>query len=169
MESGHSVIRLRDVMLDNSADPIVAAACREAGMVLITHNIKHFKQIAKEHQISHSEIDALCRIDLGCRQIAAVGRVKDALSVIEAEWERLATEKKGSGYMWEMELFASIAEIRGADFWEQHSNRNTLPIRRFRKYLDLVSPKRCWLSSSAIRRDCRPKAFASKPAFRSPQ
>ena len=95
MESGHSVIRLRDVMLDNSPDPIVAAACREAGMVLITHNIKHFKQIAKEHQISHSEIDALCRIDLGCRQIAAVGRVKDALSVIEAEWERLATEKRG--------------------------------------------------------------------------
>ena len=45
--------------------------------------------------------------------------------------------------MWEMELFASIAEIRGADFWEQHSNGNTLQIRRFLKYLDLGSPKRC--------------------------
>lgn len=91
-DSGHSVTRLRDVMLHNSADPIVAAACREAGLVLVTHNIKHFKKIVKDHEVTNAEADRLCRIELGCRQFDAVERIKGALDVIELEWQRL--EKK---------------------------------------------------------------------------
>lgn len=89
------MFRLREVMLDNTADPVVAAACREQGMVLVTHNVKHFRAIVKEHSVTHGEADKLCRIELGCRQIDALARLKSALDVIEAEWDRLDEEKRG--------------------------------------------------------------------------
>lgn len=80
-------------MLDDSPDPIVAAACREHGMVLITHNIKHFKAIVKEYEITKAHADNLCRIELACRQIDALARVEAALGVIESEWIRLGDSK----------------------------------------------------------------------------
>lgn len=89
-DSGHEVTRLRDAILANSPDPIVAATCREAGLVLITHNVKDFKKIAKNHQISKKETDRLCRIDLGCEQFRAVDRLSTALNVIEFEWANRA-------------------------------------------------------------------------------
>jgi predicted nuclease of predicted toxin-antitoxin system len=94
-DSGHQVHRLREVMLTDSADPVVAATCREFGLVLITHNIKHFAAIVKQHQVSRGEMDRLCRIELGCVQPIAVERVAAALSVIEAEWDRLGPAKAG--------------------------------------------------------------------------
>lgn len=93
MAAGHQVTRLRDVMLDNSPDPVVAAACRAAGMVLVTHNIKHFRKIVKDHEVTRSETDRLCRVELACQQYDAVNRIKDALGVIEFEWARLGEEK----------------------------------------------------------------------------
>lgn len=93
-DSGHSVVRLREVMLDDSPDPIVAAACREHGMVLITHNIKHFKAIVKEYEITKAQADHLCRIELACRQIDAVARMQAAIGVIESEWIRLGPTKE---------------------------------------------------------------------------
>jgi hypothetical protein len=93
-DSGHNVTRLRDVMVNTSADEVIAAACRKSGQVLITHNVKHFKRIAKDYQVSHGEVDGLCRIELDCRQFVAKDRVADALSLIEWEWDRLA-EKRG--------------------------------------------------------------------------
>jgi hypothetical protein len=87
-DSGHEVWRLREIMLANSPDPIVAAACREQGLVLITHNIKHFRAIVKDYEMSRAETDRLCRLELGCEQIRAVDRVRAALDVIEAEWKR---------------------------------------------------------------------------------
>lgn len=95
MDSGHMVTRLRDVMLDNSPDPVVATACREAGLVLITHNIKHFRKIVKDHEVSKSQADRLCRIELGCRQFEAVERIKCAMEIIEMEWQRLGKDKAG--------------------------------------------------------------------------
>jgi len=76
-------------MLRDSPDPVVAAACREAGLVLITHNIKHFKKIVKDHEITSAQADRLCRIEMGCRQFDAVDRMKCALEIIELEWARL--------------------------------------------------------------------------------
>ena len=45
--AGHKLTRLRDAMLTDSADPVVAAACREHGQVLVTHNWKDFRKILK--------------------------------------------------------------------------------------------------------------------------
>jgi predicted nuclease of predicted toxin-antitoxin system len=94
-ESGHTVIRLRDVMLDNSPDPVVAAACREQGMVLVTHNVKHFKKIVKDYEVTAAQADRLCRIELECEQLESVDRIRDALSTIETEWNRLGKNKCG--------------------------------------------------------------------------
>lgn len=94
-DSGHSVVRLRDEMLANSADPVVATACREHGMVLVTHNVKHFRAIVKEHEVTKKEVDKLCRVELGCQQFEAVKRITEELPIIELEWERLGVTKSG--------------------------------------------------------------------------
>lgn len=95
LDSNHECKRLRDVILADSPDPIVAATCRQSGMVLITHNIKHFKAIVKEHEVNHKEADSLCRIELGCKQIVAVERLEAAMSIIEHEWVLMGPVKQG--------------------------------------------------------------------------
>lgn len=87
-DSGHKVTRLRDVMLANSPDPVVDANCRENGLVLITHNHKHFKRIAHDLRQSGVPLKPLSRIDMECHQSEAVGRIKELLAHIELEWER---------------------------------------------------------------------------------
>lgn len=80
-------------MLDDSPDPVVAAACREHGMVLITHNIKHFKAIVRDYEVTNAQADRLCRIELACKQIDALARMKSSIGVIESEWIRLGDTK----------------------------------------------------------------------------
>jgi hypothetical protein len=88
MDSGYKVTRLRDVMLRNSPDPVVDANCRENGLVLITHNHKHFKRIAHELRRSGIGLKPLSRIDMECHQSEAVERLKSLMPLIEAEWIR---------------------------------------------------------------------------------
>ena len=85
-DSGHTVQRLRDVMLANSPDPIVDANCRENGLVLITHNYKHFRGIAHKLRLAGVPLKPLSRIDMECHQSEAVQRLADAMHIIEAEW-----------------------------------------------------------------------------------
>lgn len=80
-------------MLEDSKDPVVAAACRNHGLVLVTHNYKDFRRIVREFEATNKHIDTLCRIELGCGQVHAAARVKDAIGLIEYEWERLGLEK----------------------------------------------------------------------------
>lgn len=93
LDSGHKVTRLRDVMLANSADPVVDANCRENGLVLITHNYKHFRKIAHDLRQAGVPLKPLSRIDMECHQMEAVDRLSSLMTVIEAEWQR----KGGSG------------------------------------------------------------------------
>jgi hypothetical protein len=86
MDSGHEVIRLRDVMLANSPDPIVDANCRENGLVLITHNYKHFRQIARGLEMDGRSVKRLNRIDMELHQSAGRARFAEVLHLIEAEW-----------------------------------------------------------------------------------
>lgn len=92
MDSGHRVTRLRDIMLSNSPDPIVDANCREHGLVLITHNWKHFQRIARDLELgsagTNAKIKALSRIDMEIHQSDGVRRMTEALPLIEAEWKR---------------------------------------------------------------------------------
>lgn len=92
-DSGHTVQRLREVMLHDSPDPIVDANCRENGLVLITHNYKHFKRIAHDLRQAGIGLKPLSRIDMECHQSEAVARLSGLLPIIEAEWMR----KEGVG------------------------------------------------------------------------
>ncbi len=94
-DSGHRLTRLRDVMVNTSADEVVAAACRKSGQILVTHNVKHFKRIAKDFQLNSGEVDNLCRIELDCKQFVARERIALALGLIEWEWRRLGSQKIG--------------------------------------------------------------------------
>ena len=93
-DSGHTVYRLRDVMRADSPDPIVDANCRENGLVLITHNHKHFKRISRElREATGTQRKQVSRIDMECHQSEAVDRLRELLPYIEMEWRR----KEGLG------------------------------------------------------------------------
>ena len=83
--NGHLVTRLRDVMPTDSADTVVAAACNQAGLVLITHD-NDFKDMAKRMRVSGRRFRNLSMIRLGCREPKAAARIESALSLIEFEW-----------------------------------------------------------------------------------
>lgn len=91
-DSGHNVIRLREVMLMNSPDPVIDANCRQHGLVLITHNWKHFRRIAKELELgqaaTNAQVQILSRIDMEIHQSDGPRRMSEALPLIEAEWQR---------------------------------------------------------------------------------
>lgn len=82
--------RLRDVMLRNSADPVVDANCRENGLVLITHNYKHFRGIAHKLRLEGVPLKPVSRIDMECHQSEAVSRLRGTMHLVEAEWKRRA-------------------------------------------------------------------------------
>ena len=94
-KAGHSVERLRDVMAVDSPDQVVATACRESGLVLITHNIKDFHKIVKAHEVSKKDCDRLNRIEMDCRETNDVERLSKSLEIIEFEWNRLGQQKSG--------------------------------------------------------------------------
>ena len=93
--SGHSVVLLRNFMLTDSPDPIVAAACRENGLVLVTHNVRHFRSLSQKYESRHGEPDRQTRVLLECSQVSSPRRIKEAMDLIEAEWQRLGPEKRG--------------------------------------------------------------------------
>ncbi|MEF2552734.1 DUF5615 family PIN-like protein [Aurantimonas sp. A2-1-M11] len=94
-EYSHTVVRLRDRMLRDSPDPVVAAACREQGLVLFTHNVKHFRSISQKYESKERQTDRLCRVLLECRQFNSPARIVEAIGLIEAEWDRLGDQKHG--------------------------------------------------------------------------
>ncbi|MGN3974217.1 DUF5615 family PIN-like protein [Tsuneonella sp. SYSU-LHT278] len=94
-ERGHVVRRVRDEMVTGSADAVVAAAARESGFVLVTHNYRDFRRIAREHLHStNAKVDRLCRVELECGQPQAASRVRDEIDLIEREFLRRDPESK---------------------------------------------------------------------------
>lgn len=87
-QAGHDLTRLRDAMLRGSADPVVAAACREGGLVLITHNYRHFRKHSRDLETTQKTLDRLSRIDLEWSQVIAARRIAEEMALIELEWER---------------------------------------------------------------------------------
>lgn len=95
MERGHSVKRLKDEMLTDTPDPVVATTCRENGLVLITHNVKDFKKIVRPHDITRREVERLNLIEMKCLHVDSLNRMTEAIDVIEREWKRLGRNKVG--------------------------------------------------------------------------
>jgi len=86
LQAGHEVTRLRHVMLENSEDPVVATACREAGLVLVTHNYRDFRKISTDLQMTRGRFDMLHRVELICSQVIARKRMEMELPLIESLW-----------------------------------------------------------------------------------
>ena len=94
-EAGHNLTRLRDCMANNSADQIVASACRAGGLVLVTHNAKDFKRIAREEaglNLTRKQVTQLCRVDLTCEQANSARRVREEMDFIALAWERFLAD-----------------------------------------------------------------------------
>jgi predicted nuclease of predicted toxin-antitoxin system len=83
---GYEVIKLRHVMLQDSKDPVVAAACRENGLVLLTHNYRDFRKLSAELQMTRKRMDSMHRIELRCSQVIARRRIEEELPLIEFQW-----------------------------------------------------------------------------------
>lgn len=73
-------------MDNDSADPVIAENCRANGLVLITHNVRHFKAIAQKYEAKHGRADSLCRLEMECHQSLAKARLEQFLPFIEMEW-----------------------------------------------------------------------------------
>ena len=81
--------------MTSSADSIVAATCRNQGLVLVTHNVKHFRSISQSYEAKKKKPDHLCRVLLDCKQLNSPQRIRDVLDLVEAEWDRLGPLKQG--------------------------------------------------------------------------
>lgn len=89
VQLGHQLTRLRDVMLDDSPDEIVASACRDRRLVLVTHNVKDFRRIVREQTgEAKAVVGALHRIELKCEQATAHLRLAQEMAHIEQDWLR---------------------------------------------------------------------------------
>lgn len=86
IDSGHSVTRLREVMAENSPDPVVAVACSVNSLVLVSHD-SDFRSTAKLLKVTKRQFrEKLHRVSLRCSEPTDAERLKDAMSIIEHEW-----------------------------------------------------------------------------------
>ena len=87
LAAGHSLVRLRDVMLTDTKDPIIAIACEKSGHVLITHD-KDFRSSARRFGLTQKQYQgALHRVLMQCHEPESASRFTSALTLIEHEWK----------------------------------------------------------------------------------
>ena len=88
-DAGHDVTLLRDQMETTTKDPVVAVACREGGLVLVTHNVRDFRRIIRQEiDVTKSQAGQLSRVELVCSQVIAADRVAQELDFITLAWRR---------------------------------------------------------------------------------
>lgn len=95
ISAGHDVTRLREVMLTDTSDPVIAVACSRSGHVLVTHD-NDFRGIhaAKRLGITRKQYQTkLHRIQMRCEEPRSAKRMQAAMSLIEHEWS-LVTDSK---------------------------------------------------------------------------
>lgn len=82
----HTLVRLRDVMPNDTKDPIIAVACEKSGHVLVTHDTD-FKASAKRFRLTQKQYQgALHRVLMRCPEPISALRFKLAMELIEHEW-----------------------------------------------------------------------------------
>ena len=110
MAAGHAVTRLRDCMANNTADQVVEAACRAGGLVLVTHNYKDFRRIARDQAgLTKRQTHELCRIELLCRQPNSARRVREEMEFIAMGWERFLADQSAAMCVTIGENFVKLA------------------------------------------------------------
>lgn len=86
-KSKHEVIFLRQEMVPDSPDPLVAAFSEMLGAILVSQD-SDFKKLAPRAGVGKQRFRKLSRIGLGrCQGPHAAKRMGEALSLIEHEWD----------------------------------------------------------------------------------
>lgn len=83
--AGHQVIFFKEAAVPGSPDQLVDAVSEANDAILIALD-GDMKKIAQRRGIGHSRFRRLSLIKLSCRETRAAGRVQEALSLIEHEW-----------------------------------------------------------------------------------
>ena len=90
---GHQLTRLRDVMADTSPDEIVASACRDRRLVLVTHNVRDFRRIVRQQTgETKAAVGALHRIEMECDHVLSNRRFTEEMPHILTDWVRFESD-----------------------------------------------------------------------------
>lgn len=83
---GHTVIRLRDVLPNDTPDPIVAKAAQDSDAILLTHD-GDFKTVAPRIAIGQrNRFRKLSKVHLNIEHVRSERRLAAAIELIEFEW-----------------------------------------------------------------------------------
>ena len=86
-QEGFQVTFLKDVLMENTEDPVVAAYCIEKRDILITHD-SDFKSMRKRLLVGN-RFRALNCVVLACAPAIALARLQFALPHIQFVWEQI--------------------------------------------------------------------------------
>nr|WP_276315882.1 DUF5615 family PIN-like protein [Paracoccus sp. pheM1] len=103
-EARHEVIFLHEAIATGSNDDLVASAAIANDAILVAID-KDMRTSAKRNKISLNQYKRLSLLQLRCRETQAANRVRQALTLIEAEWNW--AENKSS-----RRLFIEIGDSR---------------------------------------------------------
>ncbi len=86
-ERGHEVIFLTDVLPQDAPDQVVARVSEINGCILVTQD-HDFKTIApRVPNGARGQVRRLSRISFSCPTPNCIARARDAISLIEFEWD----------------------------------------------------------------------------------
>jgi predicted nuclease of predicted toxin-antitoxin system len=91
IESGFQTTRLREVLVENTEDPVVATHCIQTGDVLLTHD-NDFKTMRKRLMIGNRRFRRLHVILLSCPNARARQRLAFSMPVVLALWEQIQAD-----------------------------------------------------------------------------
>ena len=97
-DHGHDVTFLREKLAVNSEDVLVAAVALANAAVLLTLD-RDFKKIASRLEFSQRKLKTLSLIKLSCRESEAKSRLKQAMSLIEHEYQFMTTRSGARLFM----------------------------------------------------------------------
>lgn len=85
--AGHEVIFFNDSGLaKGSADPVVCVAAEANDAILVAQD-NDMKGLARGHGITPARFRTLSLLKMGCRELIGPARIKEAMSLIEHEWQ----------------------------------------------------------------------------------
>lgn len=105
VDAGHDVVSVREVAMGDAADRVIAVASCQSARVLVSTD-RDFKALARELRVTRKNSHKLHRVAFSCPDVRIKTRLKEALALIEWEWEQGGRGKR------RMEVQVSDVSIR---------------------------------------------------------
>jgi predicted nuclease of predicted toxin-antitoxin system len=84
--AGHEVIVQKEAIAPDAEDPIVALTAAENAAILVTFD-KDFRALAGRLGVGNKRLRKLSRIQMRCKEPDGAQRLKEAMSLIQHEWD----------------------------------------------------------------------------------